>query len=163
MSKVNEFIVDKENATITIRREFDAKIDKVWRAWTDAVILDQWWAPSPWTSKTKSMKFEVGGHRHYAMCGPEGEEHWSLTKYHNIILHSLIVGEDYFCDSDANINPDMLTAEFEQSFEETGEQTLVTIETRYGDVSQIEAIISMGFKEGMTAILEQLDELLNQN
>ena len=57
----------------------------------------------------------------------------------------------------------MPTAEFEQSFEETGEQTLVTIETRYSDVSEIEAIISMGFKEGMTAILEQLDKLLNQN
>ena len=56
----------------------------------------------------------------------------------------------------------MPTAEFEQSFEETEEQTVVSIVTRYGDVSQIEAIISMGFKEGMTAILEQLDELLTK-
>jgi len=162
MSRINEFIVNKESATITIRREFDAKINKVWRAWADVEILDQWWAPSPWASKTKSMNFEIGGHRHYAMCGPEGEEHWSLTKYHNIVLHSLIVGEDYFSDSDAKINPDMPTAEFEQSFEETEEQTVVSIVTRYGDVSQIEAIISMGFKEGMTAILEQLDELLTK-
>lgn len=161
MSIIDEFTVDKETASITIRREFDADREKVWKAWTTAEILDQWWAPAPWTSKTKHMNFETGGTRLYAMCGPSGEEHWSLTKYHNILQFELIVGEDCFCDEDANENPAMPAASFEQTFQDSGTMTLVTIETQYGDLSQLEATIAMGFQEGMTAILNQLDELLN--
>lgn len=159
MSIIDEFIVDKEKASITIRREFDASKENVWKAWTSAEILDKWWGPAPWTSKTKHMSFEVGGTRLYAMCGPNGEEHWNLTTYHRIIQYELIVGEDSFCDEDANLNPNLPAANFEQHFEESGTMTLVTINTQYADLSQLEATISMGFQEGMTAILKQLDEL----
>lgn len=158
-----EFQINRENATVTVRREFVAELEKVWKAWTVAEILDKWWAPSPWTSKTKSMIFEKGGHRHYAMCGPSGEEHWGMTKYTEIVPFSLIVGEDYFCDEDTNVNMEMPSAWFDQTFERREGRTVVTIETRYADLSALEFVISMGFKEGMTAILEQLDELLNQN
>ena len=75
------FTIDKENKTVNINREFRASIDNVWAAWTEPEILDQWWAPAPWKSKTKSMDFKVGGRRLYAMIGPEGEEHWAIADY----------------------------------------------------------------------------------
>jgi len=37
----NDFIVDKENNTITIKREFVANQDLVWDAFTKKEILDQ--------------------------------------------------------------------------------------------------------------------------
>jgi uncharacterized protein YndB with AHSA1/START domain len=33
----------------------------VWDAFTKQKILDKWWAPKPWLSKTKRMDFTVGG------------------------------------------------------------------------------------------------------
>jgi PhnB protein len=36
-----DFIVDKKNNTINVERSFDASIDLVWAAWTEADILDQ--------------------------------------------------------------------------------------------------------------------------
>ncbi|MEO0332045.1 MAG: SRPBCC domain-containing protein, partial [Bacteroidota bacterium] len=69
---------------LTVTRTFKAQIGLVWRAWTEAELLDQWWAPSPWEAKTKRMDFKEGGNRLYAMCGPEGEEHWGLTTYKTI-------------------------------------------------------------------------------
>ena len=66
------FTVDKENKTVNVKREFNASLANVWSAWTEAEILDQWWAPSPWKSKTKSMEFKEGGQRLYAMVGPQG-------------------------------------------------------------------------------------------
>ena len=66
-----DFSVDKTTNTITVKREFAAPVDLVWNAWTQADILDQWWAADGWKSFTKSMKFELDGHRHYRMDGPD--------------------------------------------------------------------------------------------
>ncbi|RYY11339.1 MAG: SRPBCC domain-containing protein, partial [Chitinophagaceae bacterium] len=71
-----DFIVDKSTNTVFVNREFASELDSVWQAFTVKEILDQWWAPKPWQSRTKRMDFKVGGRRFYAMVGPEGEEHW---------------------------------------------------------------------------------------
>ena len=79
-----DFTVDKTTKTVFINREFDAGLSLVWDAYTKPEILDQWWAPKPWASKTKVMNFEVGGRRFYAMVSPEGQERWSVQKYTSI-------------------------------------------------------------------------------
>src|SRR5689334_1138284 len=73
-----DFIVDKPTKTVSINMEFDAELPLVWDAFTKKEILDQWYAPAPWKSKTKHMNFEVGGRRFYAMVGPEGQEMWAV-------------------------------------------------------------------------------------
>ena len=50
-----DFSVNKENKTITVKREFAASLPLVWDAYTKSEILDQWWAPKPWKAKTKTM------------------------------------------------------------------------------------------------------------
>lgn len=42
-----EFCVNKENNTITVKREFNAGLELIWKAWTTAELLDQWWGPKP--------------------------------------------------------------------------------------------------------------------
>ena len=76
-----DFIVDKEAKTVTITKEFAAELDLVWDAYTIPELLDQWWAPKPFLSRTKVMDFEVGGRRFYAMVTPEGAERWAVQKY----------------------------------------------------------------------------------
>ena len=76
-----DFIIDKENNTITVSREFAAELPLVWDAYTKSEMLDQWWAPKPWKARTKSMDFREGGFWHYAMVGPNGEEHWAFINY----------------------------------------------------------------------------------
>jgi uncharacterized protein YndB with AHSA1/START domain len=48
-----EFTVDKAAKTVTILREFNAPRPLVWDAFTKQEILDQWWAPKPYSSRTK--------------------------------------------------------------------------------------------------------------
>ena len=76
-----DFTVDKTTKTVFITKEFAADLSLVWDAFTKQEILDQWWAPKPWASKTKFMNFEAGGRRFYAMISPEGQEHWSIQQY----------------------------------------------------------------------------------
>jgi uncharacterized protein YndB with AHSA1/START domain len=79
-----DFIIDKPNKTVSIVREFDAEQSLVWDAFTKAELLDLWWAPKPYTSKTKHMNFEVPGRRFFAMVSPEGVERWMLQNYLSI-------------------------------------------------------------------------------
>ena len=67
-----DFIVDKQTKTVSITKEFAAELSLVWDAYTRAELLDQWWAPKPYASRTKVMDFTVGGRRFYAMVGPDG-------------------------------------------------------------------------------------------
>src|SRR5690606_32204019 len=99
-----EFSVNKENNTIHVTREFDAATELVWKAWTTAELLDQWWAPQPYRNQTKSMDFRDGGAWHYAMVSPENETHWSRFDYEQIVPQQSYNGLDAFCDEAGNIN-----------------------------------------------------------
>lgn len=70
---LSEFLVDKENNTLTLRREFAAPRQMVWDCYTKQELLDQWFAPRPMTTKTKSMDFSPGGHWIYGMIAPDGQ------------------------------------------------------------------------------------------
>ncbi|GAB3333026.1 hypothetical protein GCM10027429_13120 [Marivirga atlantica] len=145
---------------LTVTRIFNASIDLVWRTWTEADLLDQWWAPKPWESKTKRMTFEENGQRLYAMCGPKGEEHWGLTTYEIINKPSVFTGEDAFCDTNGNVNEEMPVAKFENKFHSTSTQTTVTVVTQYASEEHLKQVIQMGMKEGLSMAYENLDNLL---
>jgi uncharacterized protein YndB with AHSA1/START domain len=155
-----DFSVDKAKNTITVKREFAAQRALVWDAYTKPEILDQWWAPKPYKTKTKSMDFKVGGRWLYAMVGPQGEEHWCIVDYTAIQAQKKFAGLDAFADSKGTINKEMPRSKWEVTFSDKGQSTLVEIFISYDDLAQLEATIKMGFKEGLAMAMENLDELL---
>lgn len=155
-----EFTVDKETNTVFVNREFAANRDMVWDAWTKPELLDIWWAPKPWTSHTKSMDFSVGGNRLYAMRGPEGEEHWAFSQFTSIDPKDYFGWKDGFCDSDGNINTEMPQADWSVNFIPHGQTTLVKMVMKHETWEDVETIINMGFKEGFTMALQNLDQYI---
>ena len=153
-----DFTVDKSTKTVFINREFDAGLSLVWDAFTKQEILDQWWAPKPWTSKTKFMNFEVGGRRFYAMVSPEGQERWSIQKYTSISPKTNFKFLNAFADE--NENPQLPGSEWDLSFTEQNGTTNVSISIYNESLERLEKMIEMGFKEGFAMGLQQLDELL---
>ncbi|ELR69489.1 Putative glutathione S-transferase-related transmembrane protein [Fulvivirga imtechensis AK7] len=155
------FVVDKENNTIKVEREFDAPLDMVWAAWTESDLLDQWWAPKPWQTRTKTMDFREGGHWLYAMVGPEGEEHWCKADYKSIKPLNSFSALDAFCDENGNVDNSHPRSLWKNRFTKTDDTTTVNITISYDKLSDLEKIIEMGFKEGFTAGLENLDHYLS--
>lgn len=155
-----DFLVDKESNIITINREFAADRDIVWDAYTQSEYLEQWFAPKPWKAKTKTMDFREGGCWLYAMCGPNGEEHWARADYLKINPKDSYAVRDAFCDSEGNDNPDLPKANWLVMFSDVSDNTLVNMVIKYESLNDLETIIKMGFKEGMTMTLDGLDELL---
>jgi len=105
ITKETIYSKDLENKKIKVTREFDAPVEKVWRAWTEKELLDQWWAPRPWKTVTQTMNFSNGGTWLYYMEGPDGSGHYCRTDYNSIVTNKSYEGLVFFCDEKGNINP----------------------------------------------------------
>ena len=152
------FTVNKEAKTVFIKREFAAELSLVWDAFTKQEILDQWWAPKPWISKTKYMDFKVGGRRFYAMVSPEGQEHWSIQEYTSISPKTNFKMLNAFADKDEN--PELPGSDWDLKFSEQNRVTTVSVTIYNESLARMEKMIEMGFKEGFTMTLKILEELL---
>ena len=160
MSNTNSFelIVDKEAKIVSITREFAAKLSLVWDVYTKPELLDQWWAPKPWTSKTKFMNFEVGGKRFYAMVSPEGVERWAIQKYTSITPKTNFKFFNTFADKDEN--PELPGSDWDLNFSEKNGNTIVFISIYNESFERMERMLELGFKEGTAVQLNNLEELL---
>jgi uncharacterized protein YndB with AHSA1/START domain len=152
------FTVNKETKTVFITREFDAYLSLVWDAFTKAEILDQWVAPKPWASKTKFMDFSVGGRRFYAMVSPEGLERWAVQKYTSISPKTNFKMFNAFADKDENI--ELPGSDWDYTFIEQNGKTKVNITIYNESLARLEKMIEMGFKEGFTMSMNNLENLL---
>lgn len=155
-----DFLVDEEKNTITIKREFAAKRQLVWNCYTKSELLDQWFAPKPLTTKTKFMDFSEGGHWHYAMVGPDGQEYWGRMDYQTIQPIENYTSLDGFCDDTGALNPELPRSKWNITFSDVATHTLVETVVSYTSSAALKQVITMGLKEGMTSTLERLDELL---
>ena len=157
-----DFTVDKETRTVFIVREFDANLSLVWDAFTKQEILDQWWAPKPFTSKTKIMDFKVGGRRFYAMVSPEGQERWAIQKYTSISPKTNFKFVSDFSDKDENIDPQWQPgSQWDLNFSEENGKTKVRINVYNETLTRMEKALEGGFfREGVTMQMDNLDKLL---
>lgn len=154
-----DFTVDKAAKTVYVSREFNAELPLVWDAFTKQEILDQWWAPKPWLSETKSMDFKVGGRRFYAMVSPDGQQkRWQIQDYTSISPKTNFKFLSIFADE--NENPDLPGSNWDLNFSELNGITKVNITIYNDSLERMEKMIEMGFKEGFTMTLNELGVLL---
>ena len=153
-----EFTVDKAAKKVFITRVFDAELSLVWDAFTKAEILDQWVAPKPFVSRTKSMEFKVGGTRVYAMVSPEGHERWAIQRYTSISPKTNFKMSNAFADKDGNA--ELPGSDWDYTFTEENGKTKVSITIYNESRERMERLIEMGFTEGFKASMRNLEVLL---
>lgn len=155
-----EFLTDRTNHQMTIRRVFNGPRQLVWDCHTQSAHLDQWFAPKPMTTRTKSMDFRTGGHWHYAMVMPDGQEFWGRMDYQAIRPIEGYDVLDGFSDASGLVLADMPRAEWKVTFRDRGNQTLVQTIVTYASAEDLEKVIAMGMEQGIASTMERLDELL---
>ncbi|MFM9910443.1 MAG: SRPBCC domain-containing protein [Chitinophagaceae bacterium] len=147
--------------SILVSTEFNAPIKNVWRAYTERELLDKWWGPSPWHAETKTMDFREGGFWLYAMVGPANEKHWGKMNYFAINYLRSIEIEDGFCDEEGVMNIALPTSKGSFVFTEIKTGTRVEFKMNYSSEKEVETLVEMGFEQGITTALGQLEGLLN--
>ena len=92
------------------------------------------------------------------MVGPENTPHWCRADYKAIDQLKRFSGLDAFCDEEGVINPDFPRALWTNTFQEQDQSTTVHITINYQSLADLEKIVEMGFKEGFTMALNNLDQ-----
>ncbi|HTE21912.1 MAG TPA: SRPBCC domain-containing protein [Candidatus Limnocylindria bacterium] len=92
-----------ETRTLTLERVFDAPVEKVWAAWTEAERIGKWWGPKGFTSSDNKIDLRVDGRNNLHMHAPAefgGQDTYSGGKYKEIVSLKKIVVTDEFTDKD---------------------------------------------------------------
>ena len=155
-----DFTVNKEKNTVNVKREFNAELEMVWEAWTNPEILDQWWAPKPYKNKTKLMDFREGGMWLYSMTSPKDEIHWCKAEYEKIEHQKSYSYTDNFCDENGNVSEKFPNSYWTNVFSENLETTTVNITIQYESLEALEKVIEVGFKEGFTMAMQNLEQYI---
>ncbi len=68
----DDFPAERE---LVIERMFDAPREKVYRAWTEPMLVKQWFAPLPWTTSGAALDVRPGGRNEIVMRDPDGKDY----------------------------------------------------------------------------------------
>jgi uncharacterized protein YndB with AHSA1/START domain len=84
-------------------REFSAPRDLVWKAWTSAEALAQWWGPKGAALRVIRFELRPGGMFHYAMAFQPGQEMFGRFIYREIAPPERLVFVNSFSDAAGGI------------------------------------------------------------
>jgi uncharacterized protein YndB with AHSA1/START domain len=95
---------------LTIKRIFNAPIEKIWNAFTDQNILKNWWSPQGMTSSFLTVELKVGGVFRFCFKGNDGtemadKEFWGCGEYTKIEKPNKLSYYDSFSDAEGNPVP----------------------------------------------------------
>jgi uncharacterized protein YndB with AHSA1/START domain len=106
------------------------------------------------------MDFREGGHWHYAMVDPGGNEYWGYIEYGKISPIDYYTSMDAFSNENGDIDKNLPCADWVVTFLDNGGNTIVETVVSYKSLADIEKVIAMGVEQGMLSTLAKLDELL---
>ena len=76
--------------TMTLSKTMNAPIEIVWKAWSHAEWVSQWWGPQGFTAPVANMNFKEGGVSLVCMRSPDGFEIYNTWTYSKILpMHSI--------------------------------------------------------------------------
>jgi uncharacterized protein YndB with AHSA1/START domain len=157
---------------LVFERTFAAPRELVWRAWTEADALNQWWGPHIFENRVISLDLWPGGLFRYAMKMPSGEESFGRFVFDAIEPVSRLAYRSAFADADGNA----IRAPWDSTFpleiastvtlEEVAGGTKLTLRARPHNPTAEEAAAFEGLRgsmdQGFNGTLDQLEQYLSK-
>lgn len=92
-----------EQFVFEINRRFEAPRAAVWKAWSEADLLEQWWGPKGCKLEALRLEFRPGGFFHYAMRFPGAPAMWGRFNYREIVPGERLVWLNSFANENCGI------------------------------------------------------------
>jgi uncharacterized protein YndB with AHSA1/START domain len=143
---------------LVLTRLIDAPREKVYRAFTEAELLKQWFAPLPWTITEAELDVRPGGTNRFVMRSPEGELYPNQGVYLEVVPNEKLVMTDAYTEAWKPSEKPFMTAVL--TFEDEGGRTRYTARARHWSMADKEAHEKMGFHEGWGQCADQLAALV---
>ncbi len=148
---------------LVITRTFDAPRELVWKVWTEAAMITEWFGPIGFKTRVEKQDFRTGGEWCYVMIGPDGTEYPAKGVFQEIVPIERIVATDEFGEDhpalDASPLPQgMVVTEL---FEDAGpDKTQLTIRIMHASVEDRRRHEEMGVIAGWNETLDKFAETL---
>lgn len=146
------------NRDLVLTRIIDAPREKVYRAWTEPALIEQWFTPRPWTVARAETDLRPGGASLVVMRSPEGQEFPNRGVYLEVVKNERLVFTDAYTAAWEPAEKPFMTVIL--SFEDAGGKTKYTALVRHWSAADREAHEKMGFHEGWGKATDQLAELV---
>jgi uncharacterized protein YndB with AHSA1/START domain len=152
---------DLDALTVRITAEFDADIARVWELWADPRKLERWWGPPTYPATVVDYRFVPGGTVSYYMTSPDGSRSHGWWRVLSLDAPSRLVFEDGFADENGHPNTELpVTRNVVTLTQLSTTRTRMVIVITFASREAMEQILEMGFAEGISASVGQMDELL---
>lgn len=142
---------------VTITRIFDAPRALVFKAWTDAEHLAQWWGPNGFTNPVCEIDPRVGGVIRIHMRSPDGAIYPMKGEIRKIVAPERLVFTNIAVDAAGNPVTEGLTT---VTFVEEGGKTKLTLHTRGAALVAQAVPYLQGMEYGWTQSIDRLAALL---
>lgn len=159
----------EDDRVLVLERVFAAPRPLVFRCFSEADHLREWWGPRGWILPSCTIDFRPGGIWHYCMkCVDEnmgtffGMESWGKAVYREIEAPERIVYTDYFSDAEGNTAEGMPETLVALLFEEEDGHTRVTNRAEFESAEALKSVLDMGMLQGITETWDRLAEYLEK-
>jgi uncharacterized protein YndB with AHSA1/START domain len=163
----------KKSEPFVISRVFDAPRERVWKSWTEAERLKQWWGPAGFKVHTSKVDLRPGGIFHYGMTAPDGSDMWGKFTYREIQAPKKLVFIVSFSDPQGGVTRHPWSANWPLqtlstvTFEEQGKgKTKVTVQWTPHEATEAERkTFDEGrdsMKQGWTGTMDQFADYLKR-
>jgi uncharacterized protein YndB with AHSA1/START domain len=142
---------------ITITREFDAPRELVYRLWTDAEHVSNWWGPRGFTTTTRQMDVRPEGIWIFTMHSPDGTDYANRIVYREVVEPERLVYDHFAGDEVAPHFHAVIT------FDEAGDKTRITLHSIFPTDEQFSIALAHGAVAGANQTLERFGEQLSQS
>jgi uncharacterized protein YndB with AHSA1/START domain len=141
-------MADVADRTLVLTRVFDAPRAVLFKAWTDAEQIAQWWGPQGFTTQYCQMDIRPGGSFRFCMRSPEGTDYWKVGVYQEIVEPERVAFTFAWADAEGNPGHETLVT---VRLEALGERTRLTLQQAVFDtVERCE-----DHRQGWTSCLER--------
>lgn len=143
---------------LKIELELDAPAEKLYRCYADPKLLQQWFAPKPWTIKSTDIDLRPGGRFNFVMASPEGQEYPNSGLVLAVEPNKRLVTTDAITPGTFEPSGPFMVAEI--TFEDLGNgKTKYRAVAKHWDEKTKQTHIEMGFEPGWTQTARQLEAL----
>jgi len=139
---------------LVLERVVDVSPELIWKVWTEAEHLKNWFVPAPWTISECELDLRLGGMCRTVMRSPEGQEFPNLGCYLEIVPNQKLVFTDALLPGFRPSEKPFFTAMVLLEKVENG--TKYTAIAMHRDAEGRKQHEEMGFAEGWGKCLDQL-------
>lgn len=147
-------VAEPNKQEIIISRIFEAPRDLVFRMWTDAAYLPEWWGPSVITTVVDSLDPKKGGVWRYVQRDPAGNEYAHNGVFHEVAAPERLV-HTYEFEGVPSVG--LVTVTFEEL---QGGRTHLTETSLYPSVEIRDGVLQSGMSEGAIELMDRFATLL---